>query len=94
MVKHSALAKTYMSHNAVPQEKMLHRLVFIGLSAHHEFQEELMTGTDIPLYCAAFLEILRYCYILPYNKSMFVLQENISSKDLLLVRQTRWEETS
>lgn len=36
-------------------------------------------------YYAVFLENLRYCYILPHNRPMFVLQENIALNYLLLV---------
>ena len=43
------LARTCMSHDAIPQENMPHRSVLVGLGTHHEFQNELMS-TEVPLY--------------------------------------------
>ena len=48
-----ALAGTYVSHNTVLQEKMLHHsscLVLISFSTHHDFQKRVMTSTGVPLY--------------------------------------------
>ena len=44
-----ALARTCMSHNTTPQEKMLHRSALVGFGTHHKFQNELTTCTEVPL---------------------------------------------
>ena len=45
-----ALARTCTSHAAAPQEKMLHSSVFIGFGTHHEFRNEFMMSSRVPLY--------------------------------------------
>ena len=44
------LARTCMSHQAAPQEKMLHPSVLIGFGTRHELRNDLMMRTEVPLY--------------------------------------------
>ena len=46
----ATLARTFTSHDAALQEKMLHCSVLVGFSTHHKFQKELMPSTEVPLY--------------------------------------------
>ena len=45
-----ALARTFMSHDTALQERIFHHAVLIGFGTHHEFRNELMTGTEVPLW--------------------------------------------
>ena len=45
-----ALARTFMSHTTIPQEKMLHHSVLTGFGTCHVFWNELMMSTEVPLY--------------------------------------------
>ena len=49
MFQHSALARTYMSHDVL-QEKMLYCSELVGFGSHHEFWNELTLSTEVPPY--------------------------------------------
>ena len=68
-----ALASTGVSHNAAPQEKMLHRSGLVSSSTGREFLDKSTMSTEVPLYFKVDKSVAFSTFTTLYNHHIYIV---------------------